>query len=323
MYTPALLFRSLRISTSSLPPPTSLPPLFTSSSQAARSFSVSSPSTSSSLPPPTPYYTSRPKRTLRSTVPSPSALEWSSDPAANAHIEFAHLAPVAPDMSSEREKANLELAERFPEKIDRKEVAEVVEVDPSHLYTAPPPLHSSTSTASSPLLTQHFRTFLSHQKNLLTLHLPLPLSTYKWSKETNPNQQAALRLQRYQAKLAIWDLIASGGIEELSFDEAKALVLKKRTASTVRNKKRRARKEGAPEPEWLSDAQWAEEMEDRRREKEEGERRRVERMGIEREGFRKGGKERIFLEKYLGGEPKKDGEGKGREPKIGRKRKVH
>jgi len=115
MYTPALLFRSLRISGPSIPPSTPSLPLLVSSLQP-RSFSVHPPSLSTTLPPPTPFYTPRPKRATRSREASPSALAWSSEPTANAVKEFAHLAPVAPGVDTEQEKSNLELAGRFSDK---------------------------------------------------------------------------------------------------------------------------------------------------------------------------------------------------------------
>ena len=71
---------------------------------------------------------------------------------------------------------------------------------------------------------------------------------------------------------------------------------------------------------------WEEDEErrvERLRKQEEREELKMSRMGIEREGFAKGGAERLFLEKHLGGEVKKDADGRGRQVAIGRKRKVH
>ena len=62
--------------------------------------------------------------------------------------------------------------------------------------------------------------------------------------------------------------------------------------------------------------------EEERREVEERRRRREERMGVERRGFGKGGWEREVLERELGNEPGVDADGRDREPKIGRNRKL-
>lgn len=128
MLTPALLFKSLRISSPTLPVPTlsvSLPAFV----PQARFYAFKAPSSSSSstLPPPSPFFTSRSKLSRRSRLPPPSALEFSAATASTS-LEFAHLLPVERAVETDEQRRNLELAERFPERTVREEMAEGEEV---------------------------------------------------------------------------------------------------------------------------------------------------------------------------------------------------
>jgi len=99
--------------------------------------------------------------------------------------------------------------------------------------------------------------------------------------------------------------------------------LDKLTSRNARKRKLKANKEGAPEARILSLEEEEERKVEMARRKVEREELRISRTGIVRDGFAKGGRERLFLEKYLGKEVKKESDGRAWQPPIGRKRKVH